>query len=365
MEAGIAAPIIGIIADKIGPRKVTFIGVFVTGLGVILLSRVDSLVMFYLAFIMISIGLSGCAGHVQMIAVANWFRKNAGKAIGLLSMGIGAGGLLVPMVVWLIAQYNWQTTLVILGVGMWIVCLPLSLVVRHKPEQYGYLPDGETVLPMPENQVTKVDRIRPGQPDVEYTARKALKTQAFWLLMLAAGIGWMGLSAMLVHIMPCLESVGISRGTAGLVVTSLAVFNIISRFGFGWLGDRFDKGKLLAITLALEATGLLIFAYARTVLGLIPFLLTFGPSWGGQGVLLFTIQREYFGRSAYGSIRGLLITGSVVTSIAVPPIVGWVFDVRGSYLLAWLVLSVISAITVPFILNIKPPVKELAKTESC
>ncbi|MFC1973877.1 MFS transporter [Chloroflexota bacterium] len=218
---------------------------------------------------------------------------------------------------------------------------------------------------MPENQVTKVDRIRPGQPDVEYTARKALKTQAFWLLMLAAGIGWMGLSAMLVHIMPCLESVGISRGTAGLVVTSLAVFNIISRFGFGWLGDRFDKGKLLAITLALEATGLLIFAYARTVLGLIPFLLTFGPSWGGQGVLLFTIQREYFGRSAYGSIRGLLITGSVVTSIAVPPIVGWVFDVRGSYLLAWLVLSVISAITVPFILNIKPPVKGLAKTESC
>ncbi|MFC1973876.1 MFS transporter [Chloroflexota bacterium] len=147
MEAGIAAPIIGIIADKIGPRKVTFIGVFVTGLGVILLSRVDSLVMFYLAFIMISIGLSGCAGHVQMIAVANWFRKNAGKAIGLLSMGIGAGGLLVPMVIWLIAQYNWQTTLVILGVGMWIVCLPLSLVVRHKPEQYGYLPDGEMFYP--------------------------------------------------------------------------------------------------------------------------------------------------------------------------------------------------------------------------
>ncbi|MFC2059244.1 MFS transporter [Chloroflexota bacterium] len=357
MEVGIAAPIVGTIADKVGPRKVTTIGVFITGLSVILLSQVNSLGMFYLVVVLVSIGLSGCAGHIQMIAVAHWFRKRAGTATGLLSMGIGAGGFLVPMVVWLVSQYDWRAALILLGVGMWIICLPLSLLIRHKPEQYGYLPDGDTGIPVSESEAGIVDLVKPDSTDVEYKAREALKTSTFWLLMLAAGIGWMGLSAMMVHVMPYLESVGISRGTAGLMVTLLSISNVASRFGFGWLGDRFDKGKLLALIFALEAVGLLVFAYARTVLGFIPFFLTFGSSWGGQGVLMFTIQREYFGRSAYGSIRGLLIMGVVVTSIAVPPVVGWVFDTRGSYHLAWLGLAAISAIAVPMMLIIKPPAK--------
>ncbi|MFC1974307.1 MFS transporter [Chloroflexota bacterium] len=356
-EVGIAAPFLGFIADKVGPRKVAFTGAFVTGWGMIWLSRVDSLAMFYLAFAVVSLGLSGCAGFIHMIAVANWFNKKVGTATGLLAIGQGAGGLLVPAVVWLVALYDWQTTLVILGIVMWVVCLPLSLVIRHKPEQYGYLPDGETNLPMSESEAANNDLIKPEQVEGEYTAREALKTRSFWLLMLAQSIGWMGLSAVMVHIMPHLESIGISRVMAGLMLTLLAISNVVSRFSFGFLGDRFDKVKLLAITLALEAIGLLIFAYARNSLGLIPLLITMGPAWGGLGVLMFTIQRDYFGRSSFGSIRGLQVVGIVAAGIIVPPIVGLVFDVRGSYHLAWLGLSAISAIAVPLALKIKRPVK--------
>ena len=78
-----------------------------------------------------------------MTAVGNWFKKNIGVALGFLSAGFGASGLLIPLIVWLIEVVHWRTTLILLGLGMWVIGIPLSFVVRDKPETYGYLPDGE------------------------------------------------------------------------------------------------------------------------------------------------------------------------------------------------------------------------------
>jgi len=362
VEMGIASPAIGIITDRLGPRKVTFVGIFLTGLGIILLSNVNSLAMFYLFFILISIGISGCSTQVQMVAVANWFSTKMGTATGLLAMGGGAGGLVVSIVVWLIAQYGWQASLVILGIGVWVVCLPLSLIIRHKPEQYGYRPDGRADASLAEGKESEAGQTKAAPvPEVEYSAREALKTRSFWMLMLAGAVGITGLGVILVHYMPYLESVGISRGTAGRMMIFFAGFNVASRFAFGWLGDRFAKNKLFAVILALEAIGLLTFAYARSAWGVVPFLITFGPAWGGLAVIMYTIQREYFGRSAFGSVRGLMLAGIVVPNVAAPAVVGWVFDVQGSYHLAWLVLAALCALAVPLAFRMKPPVKKTAE----
>ncbi|MFC2058287.1 MFS transporter [Chloroflexota bacterium] len=360
VEMGIASPVIGVLTDRVGPRKVAFVGAFLAGLGMILLSRVSSLAMFYLVFIMVSVGLSGCSSQVQIVAVANWFRRRIGTATGLLQMGGGAGSLTLPLAVWLITQYSWQTSLVVLGICIWVVCLPLSLVVRHKPEQYGYHPDGDTDTFLAKESESKEDTTSAVLPEVEYSAREALRTRSFWMLMLTGAVGIMGLGVILLHYMPYLESVGISRETAGRMMIIFAAFNIASRFGFGWLGDRFAKKNLFAIILALEAIGLLTFAYARSAWGVVPFLITFGPAWGGLAVVMLTIQREYFGRSAFGSVRGLMLAGIVVPIVAAPAVVGWVFDVRGSYHLAWLVLAALCAAAVPLALRMKPPVKKAA-----
>ncbi|MFC2058547.1 MFS transporter [Chloroflexota bacterium] len=324
-------------------------------LGAILLSRVNSLAAFYVVYIVLALGIGACFPQVPMIAVARWFKEKMGKTTGLLMIGGGAGGAVVPLVVWLIAQYDWRTALVILGIGMWVICIPASLLLRHKPEQYGYLPDGEIAAAPAESEVANAGPVSPVSIGAEYTTKEALKTRTFWFLTLATSIGLMVMSVMLVHLMPYLESIGISRGMAGLIMTLLAVFNVVGRFGFGLLGDVIDRAKLLAITLALAAVGVVIFAYARTAWGFIPFLLTFGPAIGGQSVLRFAIQREYFGRSAYGGIQGLILVGIVVTNVAAPPIVGWAFDVSGSYHLSWIVLSIFSALAVPLALKMKPP----------
>ena len=136
IEAGIFYPVAGFLVDRFGPRRVIFCGTIVAGIALILLSFTQSLVMFYGAFVLLAIGTSGCTDVVNMSAVANWFKKKVGKALGLMSTGFGVGGLLIPLIVWLIDSHGWRTTLILLGLGMWSLGVPLSLVVRNRPEEY-------------------------------------------------------------------------------------------------------------------------------------------------------------------------------------------------------------------------------------
>ena len=99
LEMGILAPIIGFLVDRFGSRALALFGALIVGFALILLSLTDSLLMFYASFALLALGGGGCAPTVLMTVVANWFRKNVGKAMGVLSCGFGAGGILLPLIV--------------------------------------------------------------------------------------------------------------------------------------------------------------------------------------------------------------------------------------------------------------------------
>src|SRR5210317_2146008 len=134
LEMGLLAPFVGILVDRFGSRKLLISGVLVLGFGNILLGFTQSLVMFYGAMILIAFGAGGCTSVVTMTAVANWFDKNVGKAMGVTASGFGASGLIIPLIVWMIAVFGWRMTLIILGIGMWIIGVPVAYVMRNKPE---------------------------------------------------------------------------------------------------------------------------------------------------------------------------------------------------------------------------------------
>ncbi len=146
-ESGIAAPVVGFFVDKVGPRRLLLFGVAVTGLGFILLSQVHALWTYYSAFLVLSVGFSAASTVVTMAAVARWFRKRVSRAMGFMTAGYAVGGLLVPVIVWLIAQYGWRGALVVMGVASWLIGVPLCLVVRDRPVTYGYLADREISVP--------------------------------------------------------------------------------------------------------------------------------------------------------------------------------------------------------------------------
>lgn len=349
LHGGAAAPIVGFLFDRIGPRRLMLFGVTAIGLGLILLSRIDSLGTFYLTFLLISLGFSTASSPVAMATVANWFIKKRARALGLMVTGFGASGALVPAMVWLISQYGWRETVFFIGIGMWLIGIPLSLVMRHKPEQYGYLPNGEP----PESEGSTIEEA--GAAEIDFTTREAIRTRAFWLIALTYTIQVMATSAVFVHLITYLSTLDISRQIGGLAVMGMTLFSLIGRLGFGWLGDIRDKRHMLVATLCFQFIGVLILAYIASPWHIIPFLIAFSPGYGGPIPLRPAIIGEYFGRTSFGTIQGIMLAVTVIGSMLGPILAGWVCDVTGSYRPAFLLLALVTLAAIPAILAARRP----------
>jgi MFS family permease len=348
LEMGILAPIMGFLVDRFGSRKLAFSGVLIVGLALILLSLTNSLVMFYGAFILLVLGASGSASTVLMTAVVHWFRRNVGKAMGLVACGFGAGGILIPLIVRFIDLYGWRTTLIILGLGMWALGIPLSFVIRHRPEHYGYFPDGLlSAEPSPNPSSLGMEG--------EGNFKEALKDRNFWKIGIADAIRMMITMAVVTHVMPYLSSIGMSRASATFVATSIPLVSIIGRFGFGWLSDIFDKRHVLAVIYCLLGIGILAFSYVHVKWFIFPFLFLFSPAFGGIFSLRGAIVNEYFGRASFGRLIGIIHGMAAMGGVIGPTAAGWTFDTVGSYRPVWLSFAGATVIAVVLILRLKAP----------
>ncbi|TET46617.1 MAG: MFS transporter [Dehalococcoidia bacterium] len=337
LEAGLLAPVAGIIVDRWGPRRLIFGGVLCIGLGLLLLSQIHSLGMFYVAFILMSLGISSCGISVTVTAVANWFHRRVGLATGIMICGYGSGGILVPLMVRLIDVYDWRTAIGIMGIGMLVIGLPLSLLMRHKPEQYGYLPDGEERSAV----LSGEEAVKQLPKEVSITARQAMRTRTFWFVVLAVMPQFIVVPAVVTHVMPYLSSIGIVRATAGLVTTAIPLLSIGGRFGFGWFADRYVPKHMAALALIMVTLGLVCFEYVSVGWDwlLVLFLVLFGFGYGGIATMVGVLLREYFGRGNFGTIIGIAWGILMLGTMVGPPIAGWVFDNWGSYQGTWLVMA--------------------------
>jgi MFS family permease len=360
-ESGAIAPFVGLFIDKFGPRNVMLAGIFATGLGFILLSRVQNLWQFYLAFTLITLGLSFGTFLTVTTTVANWFVTKRTRAFAIMSAGSGLGGLLVPALVWLIAATDWRTGLLAVGIGYWLTGIPAALVMRSRPEDYGLLPDGRR--PVVEDEGESSDATESSGHDqdshnvpveVDFTAKEAMRTRAFWQLVLAMGGGQLIISAT-VHQIPALSSFGISRTMAGMVILAVSMIGLIGRLGSGIVGDKWDKRHVIAVAFLLQFIGTLFFAYTSNNWHLIGFIVFWGIGFGASIPVRFSMLADYFGRRHFGTIMGIMMTFSTVFGVIGPIFVGWMFDVRGNYREPYLILAVSILVTIPLILTLSEP----------
>jgi sugar phosphate permease len=354
IEGGIASPLVGFAADRYGARRLLVLGSILGGLGFMLLSRIQTLWSFYLIFIFLSVGSSLLFPVPGWTAVANWFVKKRGMALGTLSATMGIAGLVIYLVNWLIGLYGWRQTLVILGIGMWAIGIPSALVVRTRPEPYGLLPDGDEALPLKQSPSTST-LSQENQGEKEFTARAALKTRAFWMMAILVTLSAAALHAVVVHIMPYLVSIHFSRGTAGLTASFLILVSAMGRFALGWLTGRVDTRYLMAFALLLQALGLLALANVQGLGMAALFVGLFGPGYGGVITLRLTMQAEYFGRKAFGAIQGIMMAILIIGTMASPLLSGVCFDIYGTYRPAWLMMALLLLIVTPLSILARPP----------
>jgi MFS family permease len=182
--------------------------------------------------------------------------------------------------------------------------------------------------------------------------REALATHTFWVMALGLAGTSALVNAMTAHIIPFFNHVGLAE-VAGFMAAAVPLSSIAGRVGFGWLGDHFDKRRVLVITFIFQTAGIILLAYAWSFWLYIPALILFGPGYGGSIALRGAIQADYFGRRAFGSIQGATMAVVVAISLPAPIFVGAMVDSTGSYQLAFLILGLITLIGIPLILAVR------------
>jgi OFA family oxalate/formate antiporter-like MFS transporter len=338
IEMSFLAPLVGFLADRFGARRMVFWGVVTIGLGFFLLSFTRSLWMFYAGFVLIGFGGGGCTAVVLNGVVANWFQRDIGKALGLLSSGYGASGLMVPLIVWLIDASGWRLALMILGAGTFAIGIPLARIIRNTPEAYGLSPDGRPAAPPASRKSGEAAVMHEEIPFMD-----ALKDRLFLFLFLTELLRMMALSAIITHIMPYLSLLHVSRTNAGLIAGAIPVLSIAGRFCFGWLGDHFSKRILIAATYGLTSLGALALCFVDERWALLLFLGLFPTGFGGAMVLRTAMLREAFGRGAFGRLFGIVLGAAAVGGVIGPTLTGMIFDTWESYTYTWVGLAIAAA----------------------
>ena len=354
MESAVVGPLLGWFMDRFGPQGVIRLGVVVFGTGFILLSLVDTLLQFYCAFVIVALGSSMCGFFPINVALINWFERRRARALSILSVGMALGGIFVPLVGWSLVTFGWRVTAAASGVVAMAIGLPLSMVMRRRPEDHGETVDG--FAHPPGSGSARAD----AASNRDFTAREALRTPAFWLLSLGHGFALFVVAAVNVHAIAHMkEGLAYTVSGAALVITLVTAFQL-GGVAIGWaIGDRFEKRFIAAACMLMHMLGLLSLTYATGAPWVIAFAALHGVAWGLRGPFMQAIRADYFGRSAIGMIMGLSFMIIVIGQIGGPMIAGILADATGNYRTGFTLLALLAGVGSMFFVLAKRPAPPL------
>jgi len=344
LEGGVEGPIVGWLIDRFGARKLVFVGVTLTGIGFMAMASVSNLWSLYLIFgLLVSMGYNTGFYHATTTATANWFFRKRSRALSIITVGGGLGGaVIVPFLALIITTSGWRTASIVMGVLMLALGLPAAYIVRSKPEDKGLLPDGDMATgerPAPAEGAASVSGDEaasgPGADEISFTVREALKTRAFWIFVGAMTLRACILSSLVVHQIPHLVDMGISYTAASACLGTMILISIPGRLVFGWLGDIWDKRLLLLAASLLQAVAIFIFIQASTLWMAYVFVVLFGIGYGGEIPLTLAFRGQLWGRKAFATLGGIAAAFYSVGTVSAPILAGYLFDVSGTYSVAF------------------------------
>jgi len=352
MEAAILGPVLGWVMDRFGPQAMIRWGIVVFALGFFALSQLETLTGFYVSAVTLAIGASLCGYFPLTVAIIHWFERHRARALSLLSLGLALGGLAVPLVAWSMHSFGWRTTAIASGVVALLVGFPLASLIRGRPEDMGLTIDG-----VPKPAPMTADAQDHGAPAaVEFTARQALRTQAFWLLGLGHGVALLVVTAVNVHAITHMkEGLGYTVAEAAWFILLMTVGQVMGVLSGAWMGDKYDKRRVAATCMLMHGTGLLLLTYATHSAELVAFALLHGIAWGLRGPFMQALRADYFGRNAIGMILGLSAVIIAMGQIAGPMVAGFFADLTGNYRMGFTILALMACAGSGLFLLAKPP----------
>ncbi|HUG14528.1 MAG TPA: MFS transporter [Thermomicrobiales bacterium] len=353
VESGLIGPIQGWMLERWGPRAVMRAGTIIFGLGFMAFSQVDSLIMFYLTFLMMALG-SSLGGFISLTSsIVNWFERRRATALGITQVGMSVGGIMAPLVAWSLLEFGWRATAFGSGVLVIVIGLPLVQVMRDAPEKYGLRPDGEPPDAVRSETVTiaGVEHER-----ADFTARQAMRTRAFWFISIGHALALLVVSSVMVHLVAHLkEGLGFSLTAAATVLAFMTAVTMVGQVVGGFLGDRFDKRMITTLAMFGHSGALLALAWGGNLFWVLVFAVVNGLAWGMRGPLMQAIRADYFGRKSFAMVMGFSSMIVMWGMMSGPIIAGAMADYFGNYQWGFTVLAVLAGCgSVFFILATKP-----------
>jgi len=349
VESSILGPFLGYLIQKLGPRVVMFTAFLIFGLGYVIISQANSVLVFYLGFVVLATGADPPGFIAVMTSINNWFLRNRAKAIGFAMLGLGVGGVAFPpLLAFGLNNFTWQSVAATTGIFVAIVGGLVSLLLRSSPEPYGYTPDGIDKNPTEENSFNAELINGKGKPapigqDKSYSFSDAIKTKSFWIISVGHAQALLVVSATGIHQVPYLEnSLEFSKNSAAFAVMLLTAINMIGQMSGGMLADKFPKPKLAALTVLGHVLAMITLALATSTLHVVAYTIIQGLSWGARTPILTSMRGDYFGRAAFASIMGTSQSIAMIGMILGPLIVGYCAD-HYSYQTGFYVISALTA----------------------
>lgn len=348
---------VGVLVDRHGARPVQIVGAITLATGFFAMSAVQSLPALYLCFMIpLAVGATSVGNLPANAAVARWFVRRRGTALGLSTAGISFGGIVfAPLTQYLIEHVGWRGAYQALAVLVLLIVIPpvLTFQVRD-PADMGLEPDGDA----PENDATPDERVALARElERSVTPRAAIRQRSFWILSACFGLTMAGIAGMLLFQIPLLIERGMPATRASLVLGATAGMGMLGKLGFGAILDRYDQRRVAAACFLAQAAGIAVIWLAHGPVALVVYVLLYGYAMGGNATLQASLVGEVFGRLHYGAISSRVTPFIVLSQAVTVPSVGWIRDHLGTYDPALATIAAAAVVAAVLVLLVEVPVR--------
>jgi MFS family permease len=330
----LAAPCIGALIHRFGPRRVVVPGIIILGGGLALSSSIGSLAQFYLFYgLPVGIGVSCISMVAFTVIIARWFEARRGLANGLASAGMGVGMfVLVPLSQNLINHIGWRSTYLVLALLVVLILLPANLfLLRHRPQDLGLQPDGKASDP---------GTGKPGGesafsvPQTVWTWPRLIRAPIFYIMIIFPALSIFSVMLIIVHNMRFFVDQGIAEMTGAFAFAVVGASSMVFRIIWGWLSDRIGRESAYTAGMVFMSAGigcLLLLEHTAHPIFIYCFAVCFGIGWGANAPIFAATAADLFRGPTFGLLYGMVESLIGLSGALGAWIGGYIYDITQSY----------------------------------
>jgi MFS transporter, OFA family, oxalate/formate antiporter len=348
--AAFVGPLVGRGLDRYGGRIILGVGALLISASLISVSFASNLVFLYAAFSVGRVAMMNIQNLASHTVVANWFIQRRALATAFVINGNRIGLAVWPVIAGaMVVASGWRSAFWVLGISVAVLSLaPFIFVVARRPDEIGLYPDGRAPEPVAPGEA-------PRPVEHSWTARQAVRTRAFWLLMAAHTAMMVAGGGSGVHRVPFFVGQGLDGSLVGPMLFVQAIGMMSGGFLAAALMRRFPEQRVIGVFM-LGTTAMMFLILKVPPNGMaVVYGFSEGMLSGGTFAMLPVIYADYFGRMSIGTIRGLTHPVVMVANATGPLVAGIIFDIQGEYTLAFQFFGTVTLIGAVMVWFAKPP----------